>query len=129
MKRETRKMKAEIHTPEIIILNHLNEITGSKFRAIKSNLTKIKSLLNAGFSPQDIVEVIQLKTIQWKNNPQMSGYLCPTTLFRESNFEKYHNEVQQVKQNPKLYAKHYQQINGIKVSAADDLDSLADLYG
>lgn len=122
-------MEAELHTPELEILENLNEITGSKFRPIKSNLTKIKALLKAEFTTQEIVEVIQLKTIQWKNNPAMAGYLCPTTLFRESNFEKYYNEVQQVKQNPKIYADYFKSINNIERSAADDLDGLTDLYG
>ena len=122
-------MEAELHTPELDILNNLNEITGSKFRPIKSNLTKIKALLKAEFTPQEIVEVIQLKTIQWKNNPTMAGYLCPTTLFRESNFEKYYNEVQQVKANPKLYGEYFKSINKIPTSAADNADDLAELYG
>nr|DAX47376.1 MAG TPA: hypothetical protein [Caudoviricetes sp.] len=122
-------MEAELHTPELEILENLNEITGSKFRPIKSNLTKIKALLKAEFTPQEIVEVIQLKTIQWKNNPTMAGYLCPTTLFRESNFEKYYNEVQQVKANPKLYGEYFKSINKIPTSAADNADDLAELYG
>ena len=122
-------MEAELHTPELEILENLNEITGSKFRPIKSNLTKIKALLKAEFTPQEIVEVLQLKTIQWKNNPTMAGYLCPTTLFRESNFEKYYNEVQQVKANPKLYGEYFKSINKIPTSAADNADDLAELYG
>ena len=99
-------MNAEIYYPEVEILGKLNEITGSRFREIKSNLSKIKALLKVGFTEVEIIEVIQLKTLQWRNNPEMSGYLCPTTLFRESNFEKYYNEVQQVKQNPEMYAKY-----------------------
>lgn len=121
-------MKAE-HTQEIEILNALNEITGSKFRPIKSNLTKITALLKADFSEMDILEVIQLKTIQWKNNPKMAGYLCPTTLFRESNFEKYYNEVQQVKNNPKLYEQYFRKINKIPNSAADDFADLEAMFG
>ena len=105
-------MEAELHTPELEILNNLNEITGSKFRPIKSNLTKIKALLKAEFTPQ-----------------AMAGYLCPTTLFRESNFEKYYNEVQQVKANPKLYGEYFKSINKIPTSAADNADDLAELYG
>lgn len=122
-------MKTQIHTEETEILEFLNQVTGSRFRPIKTNLTKIAALLKAGFQKQDFAEVIQLKTIQWKNNPKMAGYLCPGTLFRESNFEKYYNEVQQVKQNPKMYADYFKSINNIERSAADDLDGLTDLYG
>ena len=122
-------MNAEIYYPEVEILNKLNEITGSKFRPIKSNLTKIKSLLKAGFTEVEIIEVIQLKNLQWSNNPEMSGYLCPKTLFRESNFEKYYNEVQQVKQNPEMYAKYYKKINKISGSIADRTDELEAMFG
>lgn len=122
-------MEQKIITPEIEILDKLNEITGSKFRPIKSNLTKITALLKAEFSEMDILEVIQLKTIQWKNNPKMAGYLCPTTLFRESNFEKYHNEVNQVKANPKLYEQYFRQINKAEKSAADRTDDIEAMFG
>ena len=122
-------MNAEIYYPEVEILNKLNEITGSRFREIKSNLTKIKSLLKAGFTEVEIIEVIQLKNLQWKSNPEMSGYLCPKTLFRESNFDKYYNEVQQVKQNPEMYAKYYKKINKIGGSIADRTDELEAMFG
>ena len=122
-------MNAEIYYPEVEILGKLNEITGSKFRLIKSNLTKIKSLLKAGFTEVEIIEVIQLKNLQWRNNPEMSGYLCPKTLFRESNFEKYYNEVQQVKQNPEMYAKYYKKINKTSGSIADRTDELEAMFG
>ena len=122
-------MNAEIHYPEVEILNKLNEITGSRFREIKSNLSKIKALLKAGFTEVEIIEVIQLKTLQWRKNPEMSGYLCPKTLFRESNFEKYYNEVQQVKQNPEMYAKYYKKINKTSGSIADRTDELEAMFG
>ena len=122
-------MNAEIYYPEVEILNKLNEITGSKFRLIKSNLTKIKSLLKAGFTEVEIIEVIQLKNLQWSNNPEMSGYRCPQTRFREANFEKYYNEVQQVKQNPEMYAKYYKKINKISSSIADRTDELEAMFG
>ena len=121
-------MEAEIYYPEVEILNKLNEITGSRFREIKSNLSKIKALLKAGFTEVEIIEVIQLKNFQWSNNPEMSGYLCPKTLFRESNFEKYYNEVQQVKRNPEMYAKYYKKNN--KIATYKDYDAtISDLYG
>lgn len=102
----------EIETPELAVLRYLNEITASRFRPIKSNLNRIKSLFKSGFTEEEIKEVIQLKTIQWKNNPQMCGYLRPITLFRESNFENYINEVEKIKQNPKLYEAYFAKING-----------------
>ena len=123
-------MEAELITPEKEILQKLNELTGSNFREIKSNLTKISALLKAGFTEVEVLEVIQLKVIQWKNNPVMAPYLRPATLFRDSNFENYLNEVQHVKQNPKLYADHFAKLNKTaKPSASNDGDAISEMYG
>ncbi len=118
-------------TPELSVLRQLNEITGARrgFRPIKSNITKISALFKAGFTEQDIIEVIQLKTVQWKNSPKMSGYLCPGTLFRESNFEKYINEVSHVKENPKLYAQHFAELNGIKPATGSAHSKINAMFG
>ena len=125
------KKNPETETPELLVLRRLNEITGSRFRPIKANLTKISALFKAGFKEEEIVEVIQLKTIQWKNNPKMAQYLCPGTLFRESNFEKYINEVSRVKENPKLYAQYFAELNGITPTKSDAelADDFGELYG
>lgn len=111
------------------ILSQLNQLTGSKFREIKSNLSKITALLKQDFTKEQITEVIQLKVIQWKNNPKMSMYLRPSTLFLESNFENYINEIERIKQNPTMYAEYFKTINNIKTSAADDVDDLKAMFG
>ncbi|HAO08183.1 MAG TPA: hypothetical protein DCQ50_14635 [Chryseobacterium sp.] len=111
------------------ILDFLNEVTGSKFRDIKSNTSKIATLLKQDFTKEQIIEVIQLKVIQWKNNPKMAMYLRPRTLFSNENFENYINEVERIRQNPKLYAEHFKKINNIETSAADDDDGLKAMFG
>ena len=93
------------------ILSYLNDLTGRNYRPIKSNLSKIESLLKDGYSFQDIEEVIEVKVFEWLNNPKMSQHLNPTTLFRPSNFDKYINQVVAVKQNPELYKAHYAKLN------------------
>ncbi len=108
------------------ILQYLNEITGSKFRPIKTNLTKIDALLK-DFTHEEIILVIQVKTFQWRNNPTMAGYLRPSTLFRQSNFENYINEVERLKNNPQLYEQFRKQYGAEK--PADNIDDLNDLYG
>lgn len=124
-------MKEPTLTPETEILEYLKQLTGTKFRPIKSNLTLISALFKAGFAQEEIIEVIQLKTVQWKNNPVMAPYLRPSTLFKMSNFDNYINEADLVKQNPKMYAQHFADLNKIKgsQSAADDHDGLAAMYG
>ncbi|WP_162990008.1 conserved phage C-terminal domain-containing protein [Chryseobacterium sp. 6424] len=123
--------KEQPQTPETEILDYLKQVTGTKFRPIKSNLTLISALLKAGYEQEEIIEVIQLKTVQWKNNAVMAPYLRPSTLFKMSNFDNYVNELELVKQNPKMYAQHFAALNKIKGSrsAADDTDAISDLYG
>ena len=122
-------MEAELITPEKEILQKLNELTGSNFREIKSNLTKISALFKQGFTKEEITDVIILKVAEWKNNPVMAQYLRPSTLFRDTNFENYHNQVNLVKNNPKLYEQYFKSINKVKTSAADNADDIAAMYG
>ena len=113
------------------ILSQLNQLTGSKFREIKSNLSKITALLKQDFTKEQIIEVIQLKVIQWKNNPKMAMYLRPSTLFLESNFENYINEIERIKQNPQLYAKYFAEINNVKTeqSTSGAFDKIDAMFG
>lgn len=120
---------AKINTPETEVLEYLKQVTGTNFRPIKSNLTLISTLFKSGYTQEEIIEVIQLKTVQWKNNPVMAPYLRPSTLFKLSNFDNYINEAELVKQNPQMYAKHFQELNKIKGSAAHDDDGLEAMYG
>lgn len=122
-------MKNEILTSEKEILSYFNEVAGKRFKPIKSNLTPISARLKDGYSVEELKQVIQLKTLEWKNNEVMAGHLCPTTLFRASNLDKYVNQLETIKQNPKQYAQYFAKINKRPISAADDNDGLADLYG
>ncbi|MEE3726153.1 hypothetical protein D1Z98_12070 [Riemerella anatipestifer] len=122
-------MKAEILTPEKELLKKFNEITGRRFRETKANLQGISARLKDGYTEQEILEVIQVKTLEWKKNPTMSVHLNPVTIFRPSNFDKYVNQVMTVKEDPILYAKQFQKINRISTSAADNDDAISELYG
>ncbi|MDD1525570.1 conserved phage C-terminal domain-containing protein [Riemerella anatipestifer] len=122
-------MKAKILTPEKELLKKFNEITGRRFRETKANLSGISARLKDGYTEQEILEVIQVKTLEWKKNPTMSVHLNPVTIFRPSNFDKYINQVMTVKEDPILYAKQFQKINRISTSAADNDDAISELYG
>lgn len=109
------------------IITYLNDLTGRRYRPIKSNQTPIITLLDDEFTEEEIKAVIQLKVLQWINNPTMSPYLRPSTLFRYNKFQDYVNELIAVKQNPELYKKHYEEINrknAPKRSAADEFDAM-----
>ncbi|WP_241279742.1 conserved phage C-terminal domain-containing protein [Chryseobacterium cucumeris] len=112
-------MSEDIVTPEIEILNLFNQITGHRHRPGKSNLAGIKRVLKEGYTALEIQEVIQLKTIHWKNDAKMSDHLNPVTVFRECNFDKYINQVLNVKNKPDLYAEHFKAINKISTGGDD----------
>lgn len=115
-------------TTEQRIIDYLNELTGRRYRYIKTNITPISTLLEDEYTEKDFKEVILLKTLEWKNNPKMSQYLCPSTLFRYSNFEKYINQVIAVNQNPELYKDYYEQLNKKNTSSfrstSDEIDAM-----
>lgn len=122
-------MKTETSTPEIEIINFFNEVTGRNQRVIPSNIKPIKARLNDGYTMEQIKKVIITKTMDWKNNPDMAVHLCIETIFRPSKFEKYINQVIAIEQNPQLYQKHYERLNKIERSAADDVSDLAAMFG
>lgn len=75
------------------IIKYLNEKTGSHFKPTsKSTQRLINGRLSENYSIDDFKHVIDVKTIEWKNNPKMSKYLTPDTLFNGSKFEKYLNQ-------------------------------------
>lgn len=123
-------METNALTPAMQMIEYFNLITGRRFRL--NNKTYLKAIENRfkdGYTEEQMREVIQVKTLEWKNNPTMSVHLNPETIFRPSNFEKYVNQVIAIKENPKLYEKHFKTINKITSSAADNNEAISELYG
>lgn len=123
-------METNTLTPAMQMIEYFNLITGRRFRL--NNKTYLKAIENRfkdGYTEEQMREVIQVKTLEWKNNPTMSVHLNPETIFRPSNFEKYVNQVIAIKENPRLYEKHFKTINKITSSAADNNDAISELYG
>lgn len=76
------------------IIDHLNDQTESKFSwKSDSNRKLISGRWNEGNDLETFLDVINLKTQQWKDNPEMSKYLRPATLFSGKNFENYKAEA------------------------------------
>lgn len=64
------------------VLTALNAICFKSFRATDSNLAFIKARINeGGYSLEDFAMVIKHKYQEWGQDPRMSGYLRPQTLF------------------------------------------------
>lgn len=74
------------------VVSYLNEKTGRSFRATTEKTKKlIKARWNDGFRLADFQKVIDTKTTQWLNDPEMDQYLRPETLFG-TKFESYLQE-------------------------------------
>ena len=98
------------------ILQKFNEITGRRFSPTKTNLKGIENGLKDGFTVEQMIAVIQLKNLEWKNNEVMAVHLCPETIFRPKNFEKYVNQIVGLKNNPELLQRFNEQFNKTAVT-------------
>lgn len=80
-----------INTKYKYIVEYLNKKTGKHFK-INSAKTKalIKARLNEGYTEEDFIKVIDIKTNEWLKT-KMEQYLRPETLF-SNKFEGYLNQ-------------------------------------
>ena len=83
---------AEAHLPYKEIVDYLNTLAGTNYRA-SSRKTKdlIKARINEGYTLEDFKVVIEKKTREWINDNKMKVYLRPETLF-STKFEGYLNQ-------------------------------------
>jgi uncharacterized phage protein (TIGR02220 family) len=53
----------------------------------------VLSRLKDGYSAAELREVVLDRVRAWKGDEKMQEFLRPSTLFRKSNFEKYHEPL------------------------------------
>ncbi|HGF7598888.1 TPA: conserved phage C-terminal domain-containing protein [Enterococcus hirae] len=100
------------------IIDHLNQVTGSRFSSKSSDTQKhIKARWNEGNTFEDFISIIDVKNNQWKDNPEMSKYLRPSTLFSAKNFENYKGEAVAEKKK----ANQKEKVNDIDLNELDKL--------
>lgn len=96
------------HVPYQEILDYLNGKAGTSYRASsKATQRLIKARSNEGFKVEDFKKVIDIKMAAWKNDPKMSQYLRPATLFG-TKFESYLNEPMPNRQPENPYDRYYE---------------------
>ncbi|MDZ5712270.1 phage replisome organizer N-terminal domain-containing protein [Jeotgalibacillus haloalkalitolerans] len=100
LEEELEEEKEKEYIPFFEIIEYLNKIAGTKFRA-SSKKTKdlIKARWNEQYTLDDFKSVINKKTAEWKGNPEMEQYLRPITLF-SPKFESYLNQPEVKKREP-----------------------------
>ncbi|MGX2946125.1 conserved phage C-terminal domain-containing protein [Enterococcus alishanensis] len=79
------------------IIAYLNQLTGKKYKNTQKWRDLIKARWNEGQRLDDFKKVIDVKTSQWLDNPKMSNYLRPQTLFG-NKFDEYLNESRSSKE-------------------------------
>lgn len=71
------------------VIDRINEITGQKLQvSAKVHREFISGRLNEGFSLEDLMAIVEVKSAEWMGTKQQI-YLVPKTLFRPSNFDRY----------------------------------------
>ena len=102
-KRKNGSAKAEPKSIHKEVIDYLNSKAGVHYKH-NANATKrvIDARLKEGYTLADFIAVIDKKVAEWINNPEMSKYLRPTTLFGPK-FESYLN---QKSVNPMQYQKY-----------------------
>lgn len=73
----------------ILVLTHLNQVSGSRYQKSKTSLENIRGRLRDGFSVDDLKMVIDLKHEHWSGNDEQYQYMRPETLFGPKKFESY----------------------------------------
>lgn len=74
------------------VIDYLNEKASKNFKhTTKKTKSCIDARLREGFTEADFLKVIDIKTEEWKDNPNMNRYLRPETLFG-TKFEGYLQE-------------------------------------
>lgn len=73
----------------ILVLNHLNLVSGSRYKKSKTSLENIRARLREGYTVSDLKLVIDLKHEHWNGNDVQYQYMRPETLFGPKKFEGY----------------------------------------
>lgn len=74
------------------IVDYLNQVCGTRYQSSSDKTRKlIKARLNEKFTVEDFKAVIDKKHAEWKDDPKMSQFLRPETLFG-TKFEGYLNQ-------------------------------------
>lgn len=90
------------------ILDYLNQQAGTSYRASsKATQRFVHARLNENYTVEDFKKVIDIKVANWKDDPKMSKFLRPATLFG-TKFEGYLNEPMPNIQPDNPYDRYYE---------------------
>ena len=112
-KKEKSRGLTSFHEAAGRLIDHLNTVAGCRFRHVAVNLNAFARVLNdAEGTEEEVRWVIECKTLEWGQRPEMVHNLNPVTLCRPSNFPRYleqmHSARHQVERG--TYGKAQQEI-------------------
>jgi len=89
-KEKIKQKDAALNTDCKAVLTKINELSGSKFRSVKSNTDKIKARLTD--KGVDLGGVLKMLSRQWQKckGTAFQEYFRPETLFGKTKFESYY---------------------------------------
>ncbi|HFQ9323406.1 TPA: conserved phage C-terminal domain-containing protein [Escherichia coli] len=82
-------LEVKITDNAILVLNHLNLVSGSRYQKSKTSLENIRARLREGYTVGELQLVIDLKHEHWNGNDVQYQYMRPETLFGPKKFEGY----------------------------------------
>jgi uncharacterized phage protein (TIGR02220 family) len=80
-KGSTKKKSKEDNHQAKEVIDYLNKATGRQFKHTTSHLRHIEARFKEGFTTNELKLVVNFKARQWIDDPKMSQYLRPSTLF------------------------------------------------
>jgi uncharacterized phage protein (TIGR02220 family) len=84
--------RKRLNADAVVVLDFLNRATGSRFQPVEANLGMIRARL-AEADISTCKRVIAGRWEAWANDPKMSEYLRPATLFAARNFANYAGQL------------------------------------
>lgn len=72
-----------------VVIDHMNQTTGSRYQKKPTSKKPINGRLSEGFTVEDLQLVVEFKHQHWGDNPEMAQYLRPATLFGTDKFNGY----------------------------------------
>jgi uncharacterized phage protein (TIGR02220 family) len=88
--REEKRREEEKHMSSAAeVIHYLNSKANRNFEFVPANTKLIVARIREGASLEQLKAVVDVKVREWSNDPKMSGYLRPATLFNAEKFGQY----------------------------------------
>lgn len=89
-----------VNTVSLIAIGYINKLTNRSYKVDDQCYIKlITDLVNKNYNIIDLIEVVEKKYYEWRNDRKFNKLIRPETLFKHENFKKYivediHNNIE-----------------------------------